>query len=67
MSISGTILYPLGKLLSSCAVLCCFQCIHRDLAARNVLIGMGLVAKVADFGLARDVSTSGQYIVSGVR
>ena len=38
------------------------QCIHRDLACRNVLVGKGLVAKVADFGMARDVSTDGQYI-----
>ena len=39
-----------------------FQCVHRDLASRNVLIGNGLVAKVADFGMARDVSTDGHYI-----
>ena len=38
------------------------QCVHRDLAARNVLVGEGLIAKVADFGMARDVSTDGEYI-----
>ena len=39
-----------------------WQCIHRDLASRNVLVGNGLVAKVADFGMARNISTDGQYI-----
>ena len=29
--------------------------VHRDLAARNVLLGVGMVCKVADFGLSRSV------------
>ncbi|CAG7834287.1 unnamed protein product [Allacma fusca] len=35
--------------------------IHGDLAARNVLLGDGLVAKVADFGLARQVYKNPEY------
>ena len=37
------------------------QCIHRDLAARNVFIDDNKVAKVGDFGLARDISDGGIY------
>ena len=37
------------------------QCIHRDLAARNVFIDDNKVAKVGDFGLARDISDDGIY------
>ncbi|XP_069006795.1 mast/stem cell growth factor receptor kita isoform X1 [Embiotoca jacksoni] len=41
------------------------NCIHRDVAARNILLTQGRVAKICDFGLARDITTDSNYIVKG--
>ena len=37
------------------------KCVHRDLAARNVLVGHEGVVKIADFGMARDLSDCDYY------
>lgn len=41
------------------------QCLHRDLAARNVLVCEGKLAKVCDFGLARDLTKDQDYVAKG--
>ncbi|XP_028450580.1 macrophage colony-stimulating factor 1 receptor 2 [Perca flavescens] len=41
------------------------NCIHRDVAARNVLLTDRCVAKICDFGLARDIRNDDSYIVQG--
>ena len=38
--------------------------VHRDVATRNCLVGTGLVVKIADFGMSRDVYSSDYYKVS---
>uniref|UniRef100_A0A672YWW4 receptor protein-tyrosine kinase n=1 Tax=Sphaeramia orbicularis TaxID=375764 RepID=A0A672YWW4_9TELE len=41
------------------------NCIHRDVAARNVLLTDHRVAKICDFGLARDIMNDSNYVVKG--
>lgn len=38
--------------------------VHRDLATRNCLVGEGLVVKIGDFGMSRDVYSTDYYRVS---
>ncbi|KJE95295.1 non-receptor protein kinase [Capsaspora owczarzaki ATCC 30864] len=35
--------------------------VHRDLAARNCLVGQGMVVKIADFGLSRELEDENDY------
>ena len=35
--------------------------VHRDLASRNCLVATGLVVKIADFGMSRDINTTDYY------
>ncbi|XP_031727767.1 KIT proto-oncogene, receptor tyrosine kinase b isoform X1 [Anarrhichthys ocellatus] len=41
------------------------NCVHRDIAARNILLTHGRVAKICDFGLARDITTDASYVLRG--
>nr|XP_005988381.1 PREDICTED: macrophage colony-stimulating factor 1 receptor [Latimeria chalumnae] len=47
------------------AFLAAKNCIHRDVAARNVLLSHRRVAKICDFGLARDIMNDSNYVVKG--
>lgn len=37
--------------------------VHRDLATRNCLVGCGLIVKIGDFGMSRDVYSTDYYRV----
>ncbi|KAL0155767.1 hypothetical protein M9458_050030, partial [Cirrhinus mrigala] len=35
--------------------------VHRDLATRNCLVGNGLLVKIGDFGMSRDIYSTDYY------
>ena len=37
--------------------------VHRDLATRNCLVGNGLLVKIGDFGMSRDIYSTDYYRV----
>ncbi|KAK0150033.1 NT-3 growth factor receptor [Merluccius polli] len=39
--------------------------VHRDLATRNCLVGNGLLVKIGDFGMSRDIYSNDYYRVGG--
>lgn len=40
--------------------------VHRDLATRNCLVGNGLLVKIGDFGMSRDIYSTDYYRVRAV-
>ncbi|XP_043836104.1 macrophage colony-stimulating factor 1 receptor [Dromiciops gliroides] len=54
-----------GQVAQGMAFLASKNCIHRDVAARNVLVTSRRVAKIGDFGLARDIMNDTNYVVKG--
>ncbi|XP_075852331.1 macrophage colony-stimulating factor 1 receptor isoform X2 [Microcebus murinus] len=61
----GDLLQFSSQVAQGMAFLASKNCIHRDVAARNVLLTNGHVAKIGDFGLARDIMNDSNYIVKG--
>ena len=42
-----------------------YQVVHRDLATRNILLAEGMICKVSDFGMSRDVYVDQSYTKLG--